>query len=162
MQNILGISLSTRLMGTAILYDGELSVFRVRTFYGAWNRQKRDNMIRTIKKTVEGHGIHMIALKIPKVPHRSQRIHDLVTDIRQISEELNIKLTICTISCLLKNNEDNKGGNKQDLVQAIIARYPNYNQLASFSAKDRNSGTAYHIKLFEAIVCAEMALRTGQ
>jgi RNase H-fold protein (predicted Holliday junction resolvase) len=162
MQNTLGISLGTRLMGTAILYDGELNDFRVRTFYRAWNAKKRSAMIETIRKTVERYGITRIAVKTPKPAHCTQRINELVADIRALSERLHVKLCICTISCLKKQYKGNPMENKQELVQFIIRKYPNYRQLAHLSTKERSNRSAYHVKLFEAIACAEMALRTGQ
>ena len=165
MQNILGISLGTRLLGMAVVYDGELSDFRVRTFYGAWNNDKRTEMIETIQQAVTRYGITKIVVKTPKPFHCSQSITELTNDILQLAEKLKIRVIVCTISMLIRHNKDNSIDTKQSLIQSIIRKYPLHRQLADLYAKERKNHTPYYVKLFEAIACAEMGtgirIRTG-
>ena len=156
MQNIIGISLGTRLMGLAVVYDGELSDFRVRTFYGAWNTEKQKEMIDTIRQAVSRYGITKIVVKTPKPFHCSQSINDLTSEILQLAEQLKIRIIICTISMLIRHNKDNEISNKQSLIQSIIRKYPLHRRLAELHAKERKNHNPYYVKLFEAIACTEM------
>jgi len=156
MQNILGISLGTRLMGIAVLYDGELTDFRVRTFYGAWNTEKQKEMIDTIRQTINRYGITKIVVKTPKPFHCSQSINDLTSEILQLAEKLKIRIIICTISMLIRHNKENEISNKQSLIQSIIRKYPLHRQLADLYVKERKNHAPYYVKLFEAIACTEM------
>jgi len=160
MRNILGISLKTKHLGLAVLYDGELADFRVRTFYGVWTEDKRNDMLRTIRKAITRFGITAIVVKAPKPAHCSNSILDILSDIERVTEQGKIKLTLCTISELKKRYSKNETGNKQTLIQAILKKYPHNRQLHQLYEKERSNRNAYHIKVFEAIACAEMALRT--
>jgi hypothetical protein len=162
MQNILGISLKTKHLGLAVLYDGELADFRVRTFYGAWTVEKRGDMLRTIRKTVDRYGIAAIVLKAPQSFHCSNSILDILRDIERLAEQSGIKLSICTIDTLTKRYSGNGRGTRRTLIEAIVAKYPDSRQLARLYEKERNNRNAYHVKIFEAIACAELALGTGQ
>ena len=162
MQNILGISLKVKHLGLAVLSDGELADFRVRTFYGAWNSEKRDDILRTIRKTVDRYGITTIVIKAPHPSHCSHSILDILGDIERLAEQSHIKLSICTLSMLITRYSDNTRGNKHTLIQGILAKYPHHKQLAQLYEKERINKNAYHVKIFEAIACADMALGTGQ
>lgn len=162
MQNIIGISLGTRLLGIAVVYGGTLYDFRVRTFYGSWNETKRCKIIATIRKAVEQYAVTAVVIKIPRPRHCSLRILELQDDIRQLSEQLGIKLTVCTINCLRDRYNGKERPNKRVLIDSISNKYPQHQQLAKLNIKEKNSRRAYHVKLFEAIACAEMELRTEQ
>jgi hypothetical protein len=162
MQNILGISLKTKLLGMAIFYNGELSDYRVRTFYGVWTQKKRSDMNETIRKLIKRYGISAVSLKTPIPAHCSQSIRDIINDIRQLTEQLCVKLSICTISALKKLYGGNLRGNKQTLIQAIVCRYPHHPKLAQLYGRERSNRHAYHVKIFEAIACGDLALRTLQ
>lgn len=162
MQNIIGISLGSRLLGIAVIYDGLLFDFRVRTFYGKWNEKKRTNIIATIKKAIDQYGVTAIVLKTPKPTHCSISIQELVYEIRLLSEQGGIKLAVCNIACLRERYNVKERANKGVLIQSIISKYPEHTQLAKLHVRERSNRSAYHVKLFEAIACAEMELRTEQ
>ena len=162
MRNILGISLGARFVGIAVLYDGELTDFRVRTFFGAWNYNKRKEMIETITQTIKRYGIHKIVIKTPKPFHCSQSITDLTDDILQLADKLKIRVMVCTISMLTRNNKDNPVHNKQTLIQSIIRKYPTHRRLADLYEKERKKHAHYYVKLFEAIACTELAQKTDK
>lgn len=160
MRNIVGISLGTRLLGIAVVYDGTLSDFRVRTFYGKWNEKKRATIIATIQKAIDQYGIASIVVKTPKPKHSSVSIQELLHDIRLISEQRGINLQVCTVSCLRERYTASARPNKRALIQAIINKYPQHRQLVSRYSRERSNRSAYHVKLFEAIACAEMQSKT--
>lgn len=162
MQNTLGISLKTKLLGIAVFYNGELTDYRMRTFYGVWTQKKRSDIHATILKMIERYGIIALSLKIPLPSHCSQSIHDIVDDIRELSEQLCIKLHICTISALKGQYCDNTSGNRLLFSEAIIRKYPHHRKLAQLYEIERNNRNPYHVKMFEAIACGELALKTLQ
>ena len=156
MSDILGISLGTRLMGLAVVYDGELTDFRVRAFFGAWNDAKRSEMIKAIVQTVQQFGIKKIVVKTPKPCYCSQSINDLTNDIIALSEKYNIRVIVCTISMILRSQQERTLKNKQSLIKSIICKYPQHKQLAKLYAKEQKNNAPYYVKLFEAIACTEM------
>lgn len=160
MQNIIGISLGSRLLGIAVIYNGTLLDFRVRTFYGKWDQVKRTAIIATIQKAINQYGITSIVVKTPKPKHCFVSIQELLQDIRVLAEQRGIKLTVCTVSCLREQYMSNERANKQVLIQAIINKYPQHKQLVSRYSKERKNRSAYHVKLFEAIACAQMQSKT--
>jgi len=144
-------------MGMAVMYNGELTDFRVRTFYRAWSPDKQDDMIAVIRKAVERYGIAKIVVKSPKPSHCSQNIQGLMSAIRQLAEQSGVRLHTCTITGLTERYMDAGGGNRQALVQAIVRKYPQHRQLAAIAAKKRVHRSLGQVKMFEAIACAEMA-----
>ena len=156
MRDILGISLGTRLMGLAVVYDGELIDFRVRAFFSAWNNEKRSEMLKTIEQAVKQYGIKKIVVKTPKPSHCSHSITDLTNDIIALGEKYNIRVMVCTISMILRNQKEQDLKNKKSLIQSIVRRYPHHKQLAHLYAKERTKEVPYYVKLFEAIACTEM------
>ncbi len=156
MANILGISLGTRLIGMAVVYDGELYDFRIRTFYGPWTEKKRRSIVGTIRNTVQRYGVASLSVKSPKPAYCSQSINDLLSDVRQLSDELGMTVKVCTISALKERCNGTLGGNKQALIQTMVDKYPQYKQLAELYIKERDNRSAYYTKLFEAIACTEL------
>lgn len=160
MQNILGISLKVKHLGLAVLYGGELTEFRVRTFYGAWTDEKRHDILRTIKKKVARYEVTKIVVKAPKQTHCSDAILAVLRDIERLAEQSDIGIILCTMSNLIKLYSEDGSGNKRQLIHAICRRYPANKQLALLCEKERSSKNPYHVKVFEAIACAELAIRT--
>lgn len=153
----LGISLGSRLLGMALRYNGKLCHYRVRTFYGAWTEEKRLDMIATLRKTIQKYGVVCLSVKTPKASHCSRSITELMRDIRQLAQELSITLIVCTITHLTKRFCGPVRGNKQGLMQGVVARYPEHPRLAELHAKEKRNHSKYHVRIFEAIACLELA-----
>lgn len=156
MRDILGISLGTRLVGLAVVFDGELTDFRVRTFYGAWSNEKRGEIMRSIERTIKRYGIKKVVVKTPKSYHCSQNINDLTNDLIALGERLKIKVMVCTISMILRHNKEQDLKNKKLLIQSILYKYQHQKQLAQLYAKEQLNHAPYYVKLFEAIACTEL------
>lgn len=156
MRDILGISLGTRLVGLAVVHDGELIDFRVRKFYDVWSYEKRAEMVKSIAQTVKRYGIKKIVVKTPKPYHCSQSITDLTNDIIALGERDNIRVMVCTISTILRKDKENTLKNKQSLIQSIICKYPDHKRLARLYAKEQQNHAPYYAKLFEAVACTEL------
>ena len=156
MRGILGISLGTRLVGLAVVYEDELIDFRVRKFADAWSNDKRVEMLRAIEQPIKQYGIKKIVVKVPKPYHCSQSINDLTDDIIALGERHNIRVIVCTISMILRKDKDTILKNKQSLIQSILYRYSNHKRLAKLYAREQRNHAPYYVKLFEAIACTEL------
>ncbi|PQJ11955.1 hypothetical protein CJD36_009185 [Flavipsychrobacter stenotrophus] len=159
MQNILGISLGTRLLGIAVVYDGELSNFRVHSFGGSWTEQKRRGISFSLQKVIRKYAAAHIIVKIPPSTHCSQSIYNLLFDLREYAMQHGIPLKVCTIATM---KTVYAGKNKQVIIQAIASKYPNHAILSKLLHTQRKRGMVYHVKLFEAIACTELAQRILQ
>jgi hypothetical protein len=141
----------------AVFYDGELTDSRVRTFYGKWTDKKRGDINNTVRRTVVRYRITDVSVKTPIPAYCSQNMNDLLSDIQLLSVESRIKLTVCTVARL---KEHCGGNNKLELSREIIRKYPEHQKLAALLAPKKEHRNAYHVKLFEAIACAEIELGT--
>ena len=155
--NILGISLGSRLLGMAVLYDSELCDYRVRTFCGPWTDQKRREMIAAIRKTVQRYGITTFSVKTPGPSHCSPSIRALMSDIQALSVADGINLSVCTIAGLKSRQNGLTRANKMVLMEDIVRKYGHHRVLAELLSRERKNHSAYHVKLFEAIACTELA-----
>lgn len=156
MRDILGISLGTRLVGLAVVHDGELIDFRVRKFTDAWSNDKRVDMLRAIEQPIKHYGIKKIVVKVPKPHHCSQSINDLSDGIIALGERHNIRVTVCTISTILRKDKERTLKNKRLLIQSIVDKYSGHTRLAKLYAKEQKNHAPYYVKLFEAIACTEL------
>lgn len=156
MSGILGISLGTRLIGLAVVYEAELLDFRVKKFSGVWSDEKRAEIMKAIERQVKKYGIQKVVVKVPKPYYSSQSITDLSNDLISLGERLGIRVILCTISTILRKDREKELRNKQSLIHAIVARYSDYKRLERLYNKEQRNHAPYYTKLFEAIACTEL------
>lgn len=156
MHNTLGISLGTRFLGMAVIYDGELTDYRVRTFYEPWSKDKKEAILETIRKTALKYGVTGIYVKTPGIGHYSPSIEALIRDLRGLSEAWDIRLATLGIIELKEQYRVNAKNNKEALVNQICQKYPEHRRLAALCKKKTVYRSLNYIKMFEAIVCAEI------
>jgi hypothetical protein len=156
MTRILGVSLGTRYVGTAVLYNDRVLDARVRSFSGAWSDRKMQLIMTALKSTIGRYEISTIAVKIPPKHHCSPAILKLILEIERYSEKNRIELKLCTVDTLKLLY--NTTGNKNALAKAIIEKYPN-SILPRFYTEERRS--AYHLRIFEAVASTDFAKETG-
>ena len=153
----LGISIGTRTMGMAVLRDGALVDWRIKTFWKKWSTDKLEAIITVIHKQISRFEITSITLKKPVGSHCSGNIQRIVDRIQALSRERHIKLRECTIRDLKQRYTSDYRANKGILISALAVRYP---ELSTAYSKERSNRNPYHAKLFEAIECA--LTETGQ
>jgi hypothetical protein len=155
MANILGISIGTRNVGLAVIRLRRLTDYRIRTFAGKWTPTKCEAIFTVIEAVIKQNSITDITLKIPPPSHCSENIRELINGINELGRWFHIEVHHCTIRDLKLPYAEK--GNKQIMVAALIEKYPELK-------KEWHGGKraqAYNAKLFEAIACAELALRAG-
>jgi len=143
-------------MGMAVVYDGELADYRVRTFYGPWTAEKHEIMIETIARAVARYEVSRIVIKTPKPSHCSANITALTESIRQLCEQSGMQMATCTITRLMERYRGSGRGNKAALVEGVVHKFPEHKRLAALGAKRHIHRTLNHVKMFEAIACIEV------
>lgn len=156
MAGILGVSLGTRLVGIAVRLDGELLDYRVRTFYGVWTEPKRRKILTFLRNMIIRYRPQVLSLKTPRPSHCTDAIKALMEDIKQLSAEYHLRYRVCIISSLARSENGLERMNKRKLMADIVRRHPLHRRLARLYEREINRQTPYYVKLFEAIVCAEI------
>ncbi len=155
MANILGISIGARNVGLAVIRQRKLTDYRIRTFAGKWTQAKCDSIWDVVETLIKRNEITDITLKTPKPSHCSENMDELIDGIKGLGEWFHIEVHRCTIQDIKLPYTEK--GSKQIMVASLIEKYPELK-------KEWNKGKraeAYNAKLFEAIACAELALRAG-
>lgn len=157
MDNILGISIGTRNVGIAVIHLRKLRDYRIRTFAGKWTEEKREVIFSVVESLIKKYQITTVMLKLPPSSHRSANQDELVDGIRELGLWFGAKtfrFTMRDINCSY-SLPANKG--KKAMIDAIVEKYP---ELLERSGKKGKRAQAYNAKLFEAIACADIALRS--
>jgi hypothetical protein len=157
MANVLGISIGTRNVGLAVIKLRKLRDHRIRTFPGKWTSSKCEHITDTVEAIIKRNKITDIALKIPNPSHCSENLEELIEGIRELAGWFNAEVHTCTIQDIKLPYAVDGKGNKQVMVAALVDKYP---QLIENLRVGKRS-QAYNARLFEAIACAELALRAG-
>ena len=157
MENRLGISLGTRLIGIAVRYNGELSEYRIRTFYGKWTPEKEDSILTTIHRLIIRNEITVVIMKAPEPVHSSPNLLQLMGSIERVAKRCEIRLVLCSINDLKASYRLFKNNNKDDLAKAVLERHLWDKELVRLYVKMQKKSNAYYLKLFEAIACTEPA-----
>lgn len=157
MANILGISIGTRNVGLAIIKQRELTDYRIRTFPGKWTDEKREEIWTVVEGIIKRDHIQDISIKLPPSSHLSENLNELARGIEELGKWFGIKVHRCTIQDIKLPYSDNDTCSKKVMVAALIDKYPELQKQWNNSKRAQ----AYRAKLFEAIACAELALRAG-
>lgn len=145
---VLGISPGTKSLGVAVLQDGALVEWKVKTFKEPWSWSKRAAILRTIRELCECHDVTEIALKKPDPVRSSFELDKLVSDIRRQARRANIYVWQYSLSDL----DLEKRPTKRELSERMVARHP---KLKTAYDKERENRFDYHTKMFEAVAMAE-------
>lgn len=157
MSNILGVSIGTRNVGVAIIRLNILTDYRIRTFAGKWTDRKCQSIVDVLESLIKRNAITDFTLKIPDASHCSPGITLLLKRIKELTDKYKIEIHHCTIRDINLCFTNEKHGGKKVMVASLIEKYPELGgNWSSNSSKQR-----YKARLFEAIACAELALRAG-
>ncbi len=157
MANILGISVGTRNVGLADIRLRKLIDCRIRTFPGKWTPTKCKRILDIIDLIVITNGITDIALKIPDKGHCSEKIEALIAGITNIAADYGLGMFRSTLGDIKRYYSDEERCDKSVFAKALMKKYPPLNGRWKSSPQSQ----AYNAKIFEAIACAELALRAG-
>lgn len=158
MANILGISVGTRNVGFAVIKLRKPTDCRIRTFPGKWTKDKCESIWDIVETWIKRNGITDIMIKIPPPSHCSENLDELIDGIRELGIWFHAKVHTCTIEDIKAAYDIPPKSGKREMVAALIDKYPQFGQ---HNWNNGKRAQAYNAKLFEALACAELALRAG-
>ena len=144
---ILGISPGTRYIGVAVLRNGDLHDWKVKSCKGTWSDEKLEKAVRYIEKLIISHVISHIACKVPHDSRSSHGVNAIIEKIKEVALEYKIKFELYTIDDL-KNLFKMHFANRYILSEHVTRRYP---ELTSIFLRERKNKHKYHIRVFEAL-----------
>ncbi|HYV94625.1 MAG TPA: hypothetical protein VE978_22820 [Chitinophagales bacterium] len=144
---ILGISPGTRIIGIAVLRNGELIDYGVKCFKERWTQTKKRSLLSNVDKLMEYYGVTVVAIKSCDPTRSSQQLELLSKEIVKVCESK--KITVYSYgNATLKLSLGIKSRNKNALMAEIAELYP---ELRKMYLKEINNRHSYYEKMFEAI-----------
>ncbi len=150
---VLGLSIGTRKIGTALMTNAHLDCARVWEFPGRWNEQKLKKIISKIHRKLQKYHVGAIAIKVPTPTHHTEGLKVLIATAKEYCKQNNISWHVCTIKELKSFGRDIESKNKRDLITALAKKYP---QLYFKAKKELHNRNRHHTKMFEAVAAAEL------
>ncbi len=151
MSTVLGISIGTRSLGTALLRNNYLTDYRIKTFKETWSPLKLKKILATMEKIIIHEGVTYLALKLPHPKRSSLLLTQLLKGIKAMAENKDIPIKTFFIEDLKSLYADQP--NKLALAEYICQKHP---QLCIELNKELESNAGYYLKMFEAIAVAEL------
>lgn len=150
----LGISPGTRSMGLALIQDGELVEWSVKTYKGSWTNSKLKDILYVLKTFIEEHEVTTIGLKKPDVFRTSTALEQLISELRVLCQRSSIVLSMFSLKTLKAQYSDEKGFTKANMIKRVASQFPELYFDYNKEQKHRNS---YYTKMFEAVAAAQIA-----
>jgi len=148
-ETIIGISIGTRFVGLAVIQNGTLIDFGVKTFLEAWSPEKLSRILRVLETYIENYNITHIVIKRTHVSLASIGLTQLFKGITSLAENLNIPYQPFTVDEL--KYYCNGASTKYALMQYIFQKYPEVEK----STRLTNSNLNYVLKTVEAVSLAD-------
>lgn len=153
METVLGISLGTRLLGLAIISDGELLKWQTYYFPQKWNSRKRENILKVIDKWIVKYKVYSVGVKIPDVLPTSKPFMQLVGGINIITDQLGAKAIYLNLSKIKQFYYQDEPSNKHKLLSKVTKSFP---ELERYDIKLTSFRSQYCSKFIEAIAVAHI------
>jgi Holliday junction resolvasome RuvABC endonuclease subunit len=150
---ILGISPGTRTVGLAVIRDGRLVEWRVKTFPKKWSKGKLQHIQKALTQTCEYYGISLMAIKKIDPAKSSRKLDRLVSSIQSLAQKRKIRVRYYTIHDLY----DRTGNAKRRKGQIAEYVLEQYSELRTEYLKERNNKRQYYAKMFEAVLCTHIS-----
>lgn len=148
---ILGISLSTRDIGIALMSQGQLIGWKTHSFHGSWSVYKLDSILSRFDRYITQYRIRQVVIKIPPQTHHSKAFLLLLKKLSDL-----VVYRGCMVSCKTKQNIKEmvpEVTNTESLMEYVTRHYP---ILLPERAQELKSRRPYHLKMFEAVLAAHV------
>ncbi|MEI6575110.1 MAG: hypothetical protein WCO63_02930 [Bacteroidota bacterium] len=122
---ILGISPGTRCLGYAILSDGELVDWGLKTFKGKWTKSRENKILMVFNRLVADYQVSAVALKVCRSVHRTSNLNWVYSLMKATVKKNGLKLSVFSIEKLKQNCHGAK--NKRDIAQFVKSSFPELN-----------------------------------
>lgn len=144
---MLGISLGSRSIGIALMRNGKLVDWQVKSFTDAMNEQKLHFIAGSLMKVVREHGVASVVLKLPLAYEVHINIVTLKKHLLKAFNAKDITVECCTLRDI-KTALSKTVCNKQELATCMVALYP---ELRFVYLQEQKARNCYYLKLFEAV-----------
>ena len=148
-KTLLGISPGTRILGIAVVKNGELVEWRVKTFREKWSRDKEGAILSIIEKICAYYEIQVVSIKKIDPLYSSPQLERLQQTIVRMAKRRHIKVVQYSLSDL---DFEKRNTVKESISEHVANRHP---ELRQELLRERNNRREYYTKMFEAIAMAE-------
>lgn len=148
--NILGVSIGTRKIGIAILNGNELIEWETHLFAGWWSEAKGNAILARYEKYIVQNSITSIAIKIPPVIPPGSALEYVIQQVQALADRYRCKTILYTREGLKQHARLH---HSDSLLEYAVLQYP---MLRPEYVKEKESKTHYHMKMFEAVVAADL------
>lgn len=145
---ILGISISTRMIGLGVIEGHSLLDYSIKLFKERWSETKLQAMLTSLHSCIKDFNIQSIALSSPYEIHQTKEYVELVSRISVLCREKNIPFETYPIREVLSTFKITQKEKKKPLQEALILMYP---ELEKVKRKITSQKQRYYDKLFEAV-----------
>jgi len=149
---VLGISPGTRVLGFAVIHEGELIDWRVKSFKETWSKQKRDAILEAVHRLCEYHNVGVISLKKVDPLRSSPQLDRLLRNLIKQAKRYGIKVRQYSLSELDYGLRTSKRQTKDSIAEQVAEKHP---ELKRTYLQERNNRREYYTKMFEAVAMAE-------
>jgi len=152
---VLGISLNSRIIGTAVIREQVLVDYSVKLFKQRWSIYKSQEILESVEKQINDYGITSIALTIPYEHYESEETKALIIRIKSYCQAQKINLLSYHPKTFHAFCPEAKA-KKKGLMKYLVGRYPELG--IPYKRELRNRQRYYH-KLFEAVAAATLQVQ---
>ena len=149
---VLGISPGTRVVGLAVIRDGELVEWKVKTFKETWSTEKRKAILGTIRRLCQYHTVGALCIKKIDPLRSSPQLDRLMRNFVKQAKRYGIKAQLYSLSDLDYDLRTGKRQTKDKLAEQVAEHHP---EVKDAYLRERNNRREYYTKMFEAIAMAE-------
>jgi RNase H-fold protein (predicted Holliday junction resolvase) len=145
---ILGISMSTRLTGLAIIQGTSLLDYGIKLHKEKWSDTKAQKIITSLQSRCTHFNIQNIVLSIPHEYYQTQSLVHLIEKINETFKEKNVSITMYSIRETFSYFKLFKKEKKKPFQQKITEVFP---ELEQYILPPSTNTSRYYDKLFEAV-----------
>jgi len=150
---VLGISTNTRLLGTAIISEGQLTAYQVRLFKASWSASKATRIITSLEPCVRQYSIKRVVLSTPYEYHQTDAYKVLHSRLCQYFGRKGIEIISVSPDRFHSLYENGGQKRKKALIEELCSRYPELRYCRDRELRNKNK---YYFKLFEAVAAATL------
>lgn len=137
-------------MGIAVIRDGELIAWMVKTFDGAFSKLKLVRIIKSLEHILAEHNARTIACKVTEKHKTSAYIRQIVSGIKKVAKRSNIPVAEYALHNLKSYCQQTTNPIRKNVVGFVVEKhYVLAREIASSSRFE------YHYKVFEAVALAD-------
>lgn len=151
---ILGISTNTRLLGLAIISEGQLVAYAIHLHKAPWSARKADTIITSLEPCVRRYCITSVVLSTPHAYYHTPAIKTLYRRIATFFKAHNLPLYTKASATLTELCTTEQAKTKKEVMNVLSHTFP---ELSYYYRKELRNRNKYYEKLFEAVGIALLA-----